>query len=80
MLRSSRLACKADQIPKLREQASEATAMDTDSEHKAAPPAAGGGNAVGLLPEIEAYAYLLTVMYLTDQEAYKKVSALKSCS
>ena len=54
-------------------QASEATAMDTDGEHKASPAAAGGASAVGLLPEIEAYAYLLTVMYLTDQKAYKEV-------
>ena len=47
--------------------------MDTDGEHKASPAATGGGNAVGLLPEIEAYAYLLTVMYLADQKAYKEV-------
>ena len=47
--------------------------MDTDGEHKASPAAAGGANAVGLLPEIEAYAYLLTAMHLTDQKAYKEV-------
>ena len=47
--------------------------MDTDGEHKASPAATGGASAVGLLPEIEAYAYLLTVMYLTDQKAYKEV-------
>lgn len=47
--------------------------MDTDGEHKVSPAAPGGASAVGLLPEIEAYAYLLTVIYLTDQKAYKEV-------
>ena len=47
--------------------------MDTDGEQKASPAAAGGASAVGLLPEIEAYAYLLTVMYLVDQKAYEEV-------
>ena len=46
--------------------------MDTDGDQKASP-AAGGATGVGLLPEIEAYAYLLTVMYLVDQKAYKEV-------
>ena len=47
--------------------------MDTDEDHKASSPAAGGVNGVGLLPETEAYAYLLTVMYLVDHKAYQEV-------
>ena len=47
--------------------------MDTDEDHKASSPAAGGVSGVGLLPETEAYAYLLTVMYLVDHKAYQEV-------
>jgi len=55
----------------MRMQASQA--METDGDHKQSP-AAGSATGVGLLPEIEAYAYLLTVMYLVDQKAYKEVA------
>lgn len=53
--------------------------MDTDGDHKTAP-AAGGATGVGLLPEIEAYAYLLVVMYLVDQKAYQEVNILQTPS
>ena len=49
--------------------------METDSDHKTSP-AAGGATGVGLLPEVEAYAYLLTVMYLVDQKEYQEVGDL----
>jgi hypothetical protein len=49
--------------------------METDGDNKTSP-AAGGGSGVGLLPEVEAYAYLLTVMYLVDQKEYQKVSLM----
>jgi hypothetical protein len=49
--------------------------METDSDHKRAP-AAGGATGVGLLPEVEAYAYLLTVMYLVDQKEYQEVGIM----
>ena len=55
--------------------------METDSDHKTSP-AAGGATGVGLLPEVEAYAYLLTVMYLVDQKEYQEVcimATLLSC-
>ncbi|CAK0761462.1 hypothetical protein CVIRNUC_002862 [Coccomyxa viridis] len=60
----------------LLEHLSKETAMDTDEDHKASSPAAGGVNGVGLLPETEAYAYLLTVMYLVDHKAYQEARAV----
>ena len=47
--------------------------MDTGEDHKTSSPAAEGVSGVGLLPETEAYAYLLTVMYLVDHKAYQEV-------
>ncbi len=50
--------------------------METDA---AAPPAApvengaGGAGAVGLLPEVEAYAFLLVVTLLVDRKQYPEV-------
>ena len=50
-------------------------AMDTDGHEE--PMANGAGaSAVGLLPEVEAYAYLLVVLFLVDGRQYPEVRSI----
>ena len=51
--------------------------MDTDSCEKATP-SSRADLSVGLLPEVEAYAYLLVVLFLMDRKAYDEVCSLPS--
>lgn len=50
--------------------------METD-RHDAAPPRTGAASPAGLLPEVEAYAHLLVVLFLVDHKHYGQVRAGK---
>ena len=50
-------------------------AMDTDAAAPPAAPAENGAAPAGLLPEVEAYAFLLVVTFLVDRKRYKGVRA-----
>ena len=41
--------------------------------HDAAPPRTGAASPAGLLPEVEAYAHLLVVLFLVDHKLYAQV-------
>ncbi len=49
--------------------------METDAAAPPAAPAENGAGAVGLLPEVEAYAFLLVVTLLVDRKQYPEVRA-----
>ena len=49
-----------------------ASAMETDG-HEKPPASAADTSAVGLLPEVEAYAYLLVVLLLVDGKHFPEV-------
>lgn len=49
--------------------------MDTDAAAPPAAPAENGAAPAGLLPEVEAYAFLLVVTFLVDRKRYKEVRA-----
>ena len=46
--------------------------METD-RHDAAPPRTGAASSAGLLPEVEAYAHLLVLLFLVDHKLYAQV-------
>ena len=47
--------------------------MDTDAAALPAAPAENGAAPAGLLPEVEAYAFLLVVTFLVDRKRYEEV-------
>ena len=50
-------------------------AMDTDAAAPHAAPAENGAAPAGLLPEVEAYAFLLVVTFLVDRKRYEEACA-----
>ena len=47
--------------------------METDGTDAPAESPAASSSAVGLLPELEIYAYLLVVTFLVDKKLYPEV-------
>ncbi len=50
--------------------------METDGHGDQPAANAAGASAVGLLPEVEAYAYLLVVLFLVDGRHYPEVHSI----
>ncbi len=55
------------------------SSMETDGTDAPAESPAASSSAVGLLPELEIYAYLLVVTFLVDKKLYPEVYARPPC-